>query len=192
MSRATRPLRRVRGADRDQLAAALRALPAAWWWALWCRPAQLRRCLLGLPVSARAAAKILAAVCGRSTGRDPGRATMPGSDVQTAYQGPSDDTDAPPKRGGPERCQRPCVECPEGNHHFADPMIDFAGEEGAEDTPTRREALAAGCDGWFVCKHCPAWLEVTDETLDGPEEEDIDDGVDGDILEGEDEAVLRG
>lgn len=92
MSRATRPLRRVRGADRDGfLTAALAWLAldlgrgggAAWWCrgrlraaarALgMCRPAQLRRCLLGLPVSARAAAKILAAANGPNIRREPGR-----------------------------------------------------------------------------------------------------------------------
>lgn len=92
MSRATRPLRRVRGGEREALLAAV-SEPTRWSVAgaelypraygrtafehggrrLGCRPAQLRRCLLGLPVSARAAAKILAAACGHSTGRDPGR-----------------------------------------------------------------------------------------------------------------------
>lgn len=82
MSRRTRPLRRVRGADRDRLREASAAKVAVWAWAgppfppLWkrwpCRPSQLRRCLLGLPVSARAAAKILAAACGPNIRREPG------------------------------------------------------------------------------------------------------------------------
>lgn len=72
MSARHRPQRRVRGRERE----ALRGLYAPCWLAMldaghaWvmatarhgCRPAQLRRCLLGLPVSARAAARILAAV----------------------------------------------------------------------------------------------------------------------------------
>lgn len=81
MSRATRPLRQVGPAAREGLAAvvaraaaiditrSLRVGPesAARWWlrraaaALACRPAQLRRCLLGRPVSARAAKRILGA-----------------------------------------------------------------------------------------------------------------------------------
>jgi hypothetical protein len=76
MARATRPLRRVRGAERDRLRAVvatltggpLRFVPVCWRGLalryaadkLACRPAQLRRCLLGRPVSAHAAARILA------------------------------------------------------------------------------------------------------------------------------------
>ncbi len=73
MSRATRPLRRVRGADLDRLREVIadgwragfdgRWFPYASRARRWgCRPAQLRRCLLGLPVSARAAARILARI----------------------------------------------------------------------------------------------------------------------------------
>lgn len=84
MSRRTRPQRRVRGAERDRL----RDVVADGWldgfdgrWfpyerraeRLGCRPSQLRRCLLGLPVSARAAAKILAASCRPNIRREPGR-----------------------------------------------------------------------------------------------------------------------
>ncbi len=73
MSRTTRPRRRVRGADRCRLLAA--ALTLIGWrgglcrWrglslryaadVLRCRPAALRRCLLGRPVSAHAARRIL-------------------------------------------------------------------------------------------------------------------------------------
>ena len=83
MSRASRPLRRVRGPDLARLVAALPgylqrlvvAVPVkaarsyyqgaqltGWTRVavlLGCRPAQLRRAALGLPVSARAAARIL-------------------------------------------------------------------------------------------------------------------------------------
>lgn len=70
MSRASRPLRRVRGADRERfgrllVASAfvarfvgcndLRSLAHA----LHTRPAIVRRCLLGRPVSARAARRLL-------------------------------------------------------------------------------------------------------------------------------------
>ena len=75
MSRRTRPLRRVRGAERDRVRAGFPPLsillledgdrPPPWVGRaaarLGCRPSQLRRCLLGLPVSARAAKKSLAA-----------------------------------------------------------------------------------------------------------------------------------
>lgn len=82
MSRQRRPLRRVRGAERDRVAHAVAAAVSMWVGALlnggaatpedrWpypvvsrrlrCRPAQLRRCVLGLPVSTRAAGRILAA-----------------------------------------------------------------------------------------------------------------------------------
>jgi len=75
MARATRPLRRVRGAERDRLRAVVATLtggrpcflPVCWRGLalryaadkLACRPAQLRRCLLGRPVSTRAADRIL-------------------------------------------------------------------------------------------------------------------------------------
>jgi hypothetical protein len=74
VSRATRPLRRVRGAERERLADRY-SIPLecwdAWRWrgeaiVLRCRPSHLRRCLLGRVVSARAARKILAAACGRA------------------------------------------------------------------------------------------------------------------------------
>lgn len=98
MSARHRPQRRVRGRDVARIEARLIGWPVpyslsgaplallrtmrrrAWWYRdglrrsareLGCRPAQLRRCPLGLPVSARAAARILAAVSARrkSTGR---------------------------------------------------------------------------------------------------------------------------
>jgi hypothetical protein len=93
-----------------------------------------------------------------------------------ACPAPRDTTTAPAKHGGPERCPHPCSECPEELHHFSEAMIEFADDgeeapdiyaEGQEDV-ARREALAAGCDAWFVCKHCSAWREVTDEDMDGP------------------------
>ena len=69
MSRTTRPLRRVRGRARAQIVEALDVetehgivLTA---WRLGCRPAQLRRCLLGHVVSARAAERILRLVVSR-------------------------------------------------------------------------------------------------------------------------------
>lgn len=75
MSRQTRPQRRVRGAELATVEALLpmRLAPrsSSTWGALWrvarrlgCRPAQLRRCLLGCVVSARAAGRILAAARG--------------------------------------------------------------------------------------------------------------------------------
>ena len=42
MSRATRPLRRVRGTDLARLRDVLRSRAAGWWRAPGCRPAQLR------------------------------------------------------------------------------------------------------------------------------------------------------
>lgn len=89
MSRRTRPQRRIRGRERETLRTGfsplfLAQLGASGWPGVptrlafaaynlgMCRPAQLRRCLLGRPVSARAAGKILAAVCSHSR-REPGR-----------------------------------------------------------------------------------------------------------------------
>jgi hypothetical protein len=72
MSRATRPLRRVRGADRLHLALAMIDLlggaPAVGHRLeraarlVGCRPSHLRRCLIGRVVSARAASRILASL----------------------------------------------------------------------------------------------------------------------------------
>lgn len=87
--------------------------------------------------------------------------------------------DGAPKRGGPERCPRPCSECPEGEHHFSDAMIEMADDgRGVEEDATddadkaREQATAAGCAAWYVCKHCDAWQEYTDD-----EDDDWRDGV---------------
>lgn len=75
MSRRTRPQRRVRGAERAWLADVaadgwLAGFDGRWFpyvaraRRIGCRPSHLRRCLLGRLVSARAAAKILAACRG--------------------------------------------------------------------------------------------------------------------------------
>ena len=61
---------------------------------------------------------------------------------------------APQRKGGPEKCERPCLECQDADHHFADPMIGVALED-----PTH-EAAQVGCETWWECKHCPAWREV--------------------------------
>lgn len=70
------------------------------------------------------------------------------------------------RRRGPDKCPTgPCSECgpatPEemagatplevflSNHHFTDDVA-FAHDE----TPP-----VAGLESWYVCKHCPAWVE---------------------------------
>lgn len=70
------------------------------------------------------------------------------------------------RRGGPERCARPCGECSGGGHHFSDAMVDFADEN------PEHEAAKLGIGLWLVCKHCDAWREDEDdlEDDDGPGE----------------------
>lgn len=56
---------------------------------------------------------------------------------------------AAPRRGGPERCARPCVEC-SGRHHFSESGLEFA--------VTKPEHEAARHHvSWWECKHCDAW-----------------------------------
>lgn len=86
-------------------------------------------------------------------------------DIQQAYRGPTDKDAGPVRRGGPEKCAHPCIECDEG-HHFADPMIDFA-----EDEP-EHEAAKLGVEQWWQCKHCPAWREYTGDEDDEPDPAD--------------------
>jgi hypothetical protein len=107
----------------------------------------------------------------------------------------------PPKRGGPERCPRPCVECSDGSHHFSDAMIDFASEDdedealsSAQSPAARAEMLhpaeIAGCDVWRVCKHCDAWQEYTDDCPDGGEDDfGQTEGLDDPIPAPDDEPV---
>lgn len=57
------------------------------------------------------------------------------------------------KRGGPDVCKRPCVECGP-RHHYSDALMEDA--EGSPDHP----AAKAGCDVWYVCKHCGGWKEA--------------------------------
>jgi hypothetical protein len=77
----------------------------------------------------------------------------------------------PLRRGGPEACPKPCVECHPA-HHFSDALIEFAEEEDEDTTDGMSEqhphpAKVAGCTAWYVCKHCPAWQEWnTDADLD--------------------------
>lgn len=58
---------------------------------------------------------------------------------------------------GPEKCPRPCVECPDGDHHWLDHFDD------------EHEAFTKyGLLMWFACKHCEAWTPevfIPDESL---------------------------
>ncbi len=80
------------------------------------------------------------------------------------------------KSGGPERCERPCVECPDGLHHFG----EYFGRKDSddpddEDSGPDHPAAKAGLEMWRTCKHCPAWQEVFD-----PDDDDGDDDFDSD------------
>lgn len=57
---------------------------------------------------------------------------------------------ARPRRGGPEKCPRPCVECGT-RHHFSDALMECA------DTAPDHPAARAGHGAWYECKHCDAW-----------------------------------
>jgi len=81
-----------------------------------------------------------------------------------------------PRTGGPEKCPRPCTECPDRDHHFSDAMVEFAANE------PDHEAAKLGAIAWYVCKHCDAWRECTNAEAD---DEDLD-------LDGDDEMPPRG
>lgn len=61
-----------------------------------------------------------------------------------------------PRRGGPEKCPRPCVEC-DGTHHFSDSTIMDRFED------PEHEAARAEIEFWYQCKHCDAWEEIPDD-----------------------------
>lgn len=52
---------------------------------------------------------------------------------------------------GPEKCPRPCSECPDGNHHFSD-YVGFPQHE-----PGHEAAVKHHLPSWYTCKHCDAW-----------------------------------
>lgn len=52
---------------------------------------------------------------------------------------------------GPEKCPRPCSECPDGNHHFSD-YVGFPYSE-----PGHEAAVKYHLPCWYTCKHCEAW-----------------------------------
>lgn len=63
--------------------------------------------------------------------------------------------------------QKPCRACGEcdGNHHFGDSYIEYADDEGDDETPPNSEhpAALAGHEMWMGCKHCDAWAEMIDD-----------------------------
>lgn len=63
-----------------------------------------------------------------------------------------------PKRGGPDKCPRPCSVCEGDDHHWG--YHDFAESE------PEHPAAKAGHEVWDGCKHCDAWREVPDEEDD--------------------------
>jgi hypothetical protein len=77
------------------------------------------------------------------------------ADFEEVGDGPDSEPAHEPRRGGPEHCERPCIECYGVEHHFSDPMTGIASEDPTHD------AAKAGCEFWHKCKHCDAWLERT-------------------------------
>jgi hypothetical protein len=57
-----------------------------------------------------------------------------------------------------KKCRR-CDECATEKHHLL-PLEDYA-----EEYP-EHAAAKAGHHAWYACKHCPAYLPVTDEVMD--------------------------
>lgn len=91
----------------------------------------------------------------------------------------------PRKHGGAHTCPRRCIECAEGAHHFCEvdmqPVFDLSPEadgEYDEDDQEERELLRkhpahlAGCEAWYECRHCDAWIEASDNDDMDDEEDD--------------------
>lgn len=62
-----------------------------------------------------------------------------------------------PRRGGPRECPMSCDECGENGHHFG------AGLCGDSDSDPEHAAAICGVKFWVNCKHCDAWIELTDD-----------------------------
>lgn len=94
--------------------------------------------------------------------------------VESMVRG-EDDVNRRRKHGGPARCPRPCSECRDGAHHFCEVDIqpvfaltdsdDGFDEEELEEVQTLRKhpAHLAGCESWYECRHCDAWMEASDD-----------------------------
>lgn len=62
-----------------------------------------------------------------------------------------------------KHCRR-CSECADSEHHFL--FEDYASEY------PEHPAAKAGHEAWYECKHCPAYMPVTDEVIDALEAEE--------------------
>lgn len=86
------------------------------------------------------------------------------------------------KHGGAPQCPRRCVECPDGAHHFCEidrqPVFDLEHDLEDDDADDLEEkellrkhpAHLAGCESWYECRHCDAWMEASDD-----DDVDLDD-----------------
>lgn len=89
------------------------------------------------------------------------------------------------KHGGSPKCPRACGECNDGAHHFTDLQPLFNLEDELDDEEDREEqarlrehpAALAGCEMWYECKHCPAWMEASEE------DDDADDDYEPDSMD---------
>jgi hypothetical protein len=95
------------------------------------------------------------------------------------------------KHGGAHMCPRKCGECADGAHHFCEvdmqPVfaLDMSDDEfAALDEDAQEEVIAlrahpaalAGCDSWYECRHCDAWIEASDDDMSDDEEDNAPDG----------------
>lgn len=93
------------------------------------------------------------------------------------------------KHGGAHTCPRACIECVGSAHHFCEvdtqPVfaLDMSDEELADLDEDEREEIAmlrkhpahlAGCEAWYECRHCDAWIEASDDDY-GLDSDDFDD-----------------
>lgn len=104
------------------------------------------------------------------------------------------------KHGGAHTCPRACVECPDGAHHFCEvdmqPVFDLEHDLEDDDADDLEEkallrkhpAYLAGCEQWYECRHCDAWLEDDiDDDMGDEDEDEEDDEPDSDDFEEDDE-----
>jgi hypothetical protein len=99
------------------------------------------------------------------------------------------------KHGGASTCPRRCSECMDGAHHFSEldiqPIfaLDMSDKDlAALDDDEREEvellrkhpAHLAGCESWYECRHCDAWLEACDADMSDDEDDEADGECDDD------------